>query len=209
MGSLPADFQALPQPTPDDSRTEEDFFVLLTKQRTQKILRNRQGQLLMLVFRPFLAALADAESEPEASYRSTIRPLLDGTKKYLYHAMTFLTQQAKEPERHYGCWLLARNIWSTALSLVAAGHIPVVVQHMGEAELEVQQAGHINEAYHTSRHVGNAFYTRALDAAEGACGILRRWENESPSLSFCADQLWALILDLQRHRSSTDEGDGF
>jgi hypothetical protein len=211
MSSLPPDLQAASQLASEGSPVAASTLEDTIKQTMRKVLSDRKGQLLMLVFRPFLAAIADVSHEtnrPEGQGLSNTDPILRGTVKYLYHALDFLSQQREQPVRHYGCWLLARNIWSAALSLVAACYLPDVVCHLDGGELGNQSFGSPMEAspiaYGTPviRITGDSFTQSALDACQGACRLLRCWDNESPSLSFCADQLWALVVDAQWHENS-------
>lgn len=186
------------------------------KQRIRKVLVDRQGQLLMLVFRPFLSALADAEhdtDEPMTGNDDSKNPLLKGTARYLHFAIKFLVQQNEQPVRHYGCWLLARNIWSTALSLIAACHIPAVVRYMASEEIisqSIDSGMSLSPMSHES-FVSNlsrgTFVQKALDACQDAHRLLKLWEGESKSLSFCADQLWTLIVDAKWHETSITSRD--
>ncbi|RGP78807.1 acid protease [Fusarium longipes] len=207
MSSLPADFRSA-STFPQAAAHSLDQSI---KQRMRKILFDRQGQLLMLVFRPFLAALADTgynDDDLMPGNTDTPGPLLKGTERYLQFALNFLVKQTDQPVRHYGCWLLARNIWSTALSLIAACHIPGVISHM---ELRETESQNLDSAMSTSpmsyesfvpSASRSSFYHKALDACEDAHRLLRVWDGESKSLSFCADQLWALIVDAKWHETS-------
>lgn len=210
MSSLPPDLQATSQLASEGSPATENTLEDTIKQTMRKVLSDRKGQLLMLVFRPFLAAIADSSHEvnrPDGHGLSNTDPLLKGTVKYLHHALNFLPQQREPPVRHYGCWLLARNIWSTALSLVAACYLPDVICHLNGDGLGNQSFESPMEAspvmYGTPVAItGDSFSQSALDACQGACRLLRCWDKESPSLSFCADQLWALVVDAQWHENS-------
>ncbi|KAF5236275.1 hypothetical protein FAUST_6623 [Fusarium austroamericanum] len=211
MSSLPADFRGTPQLRSEHSPATAFNLEQAIKQRIRKVLVDRQGQLLMLVFRPFLSALADAEhdiDEPMAGNDDSKNPLLKGTARYLHFAMKFLVQQNEQPVRHYGCWLLARNIWSTALSLIAACHIPAVVRYMASEEtisqsidsgMSLSPMSHESFVSNLSR---GTFVQKALDACQDAHRLLKLWEGESKSLSFCADQLWTLIVDAKWHETS-------
>ncbi|KAH7267812.1 uncharacterized protein BKA55DRAFT_556610 [Fusarium redolens] len=203
MSSLPADLRAASQLSSDFSPGTIETLEQSIKQRMRKVLVDRQGQLMMLVFRPFLAALADAHYDTSQSGANT-DALLKGTVKYLYYAMKFLHQQSEQPVRHYGCWLLARNIWSAALSLIAACHLPDVVHYMDVGELEIQNFDSACPTLQGSAMpniYGGQFSQNALDACQDAYRQLRLWDKESASLSFCADQLWALIVDAQWHEN--------
>lgn len=166
----------------------------------------------MLVFRPFLATLADGNyksPDKEDIQTTTMMPLLEGTSKYLHYAIDFLHQQQTHVERHYGCWLLARNIWSAALSLLVACHTPTVLHYMEEAERKKNHDA--NGEAHSSAQQGTSgglFYEAAVDAAEDACTMLRQWEHESRSLKFCADLLFSLVLDARRHKNWTKDASG-
>lgn len=158
---------------------------------------------MMLVFRPFLAALADTHSDKNDSSASP-DALFKGTAKYLYYTMKFLHQQSEQPVRHYGCWLLARNVWSAAISLIAACHLPDVVRYMDSSEPEIQTpdiATPMSQGSVMSPISGGSFSRHALDACQHAYHQLRLWDKESASLSFCADQLWTLIVDAQWHEN--------
>ncbi|KAL6415606.1 hypothetical protein AUP68_02171 [Ilyonectria robusta] len=208
INSLPACYRGNLQSTPDESPIAPDALAISTKQRMQKDLRNRQGQLLMLVFRPFLATLADGnyKSPNNEDQTTTMMHLLEGTSRYLHHAIDFLHQQQTPVERHYGCWLLARNIWSAALSLLVACHTPTVLHHMEEAERKKNHdANRETDSSAQLRNEGGVFYQKAVDAAEGACTMLRQWEHESRSLKFCADLLFSLVLDARRHKNRTKD----
>ncbi|KAK2688956.1 hypothetical protein QWA68_012522 [Fusarium oxysporum] len=205
MSSLPADLRVASQLSSDFSPGTIETLEQSIKQRMRKVLVDRQGQLLMLVFRPFLAALADSHYNANESGAST-DTLLKGTAKYLYYAMRFLLQQSQQPVRHYGCWLLARNIWSAALSLIAACHLPDVVRYMDTADPGIQNfdsTSPISKESAMPSIWGGQFCQKALDACQDAYRQLRLWDKESASLSFCADQLWALIVDAHWHENRT------
>ncbi|KAH7183340.1 uncharacterized protein B0J16DRAFT_322077 [Fusarium flagelliforme] len=203
MSSLPEDLRAASQPFESSLATASDL-EQSTKQRMRKVLIDRQGQLLMLVFRPFLAALANDNYQPDESINVN-ESLLKGGAKYVHYAMKFLAQQYEQPVRHYGCWLLARNIWSTVLSLIAACHIPAVVNRMDLGEMASPNTDSImldspmSHGSFASSVYGGPFCQKALEACQEAHRLLRLWDGESPSLSFCSDQLWALIADAQWH----------
>ncbi|KAH7229840.1 hypothetical protein BKA60DRAFT_37238 [Fusarium oxysporum] len=205
MSSLPADLRVASQLSSDFSPGTIETLEQSIKQRMRKVLVDRQGQLLMLVFRPFLAALADSHYNANESGAST-DTLLKGTAKYLYYAMKFLRQQSQQPVRHYGCWLLARNIWSAALSLIAACHLPDVVRYMDTADPGIQNfdsTSPISKESAMPSIWGGQFCQKALDACQDAYRQLRLWDKESASLSFCADQLWAFIVDAHWHENRT------
>ncbi|EWZ80994.1 hypothetical protein FOWG_14996 [Fusarium oxysporum f. sp. lycopersici MN25] len=205
MSSLPADLRVASQLSSDFSPGTIETLEQSIKQRMRKVLVDRQGQLMMLVFRPFLAALADARSDTNESGASA-DALLKGTAKFLYYAMKFLHQQSEQPVRHYGCWLLARNIWSAALSLIAACHLPDVVRYMDAGDPETQNydsTSPMSQGSAMPSITGGQFSQKALDSCQDAYRQLRLWDKESASLSFCADQLWALIVDAQWHENRT------
>jgi len=168
----------------------------------RKVLVDRQGQLLMLVFRPFLAAIANDSYQTDESMNVN-ESLLKGAAKYVHYAMKFLVQQHEQPVRHYGCWLLARNVWSTALSLIAACHVPALVARMNLEEMASPNTDSImldspmSHGSFAASVYGGSFCQKALEACQDAHRLLRLWDGESPSLSFCSDQLWALIIDAQ------------
>ncbi|CAG7557406.1 unnamed protein product [Fusarium equiseti] len=201
MSSLPADLRASSQPFETSPATAYNLEQSI-KQRMRKVLVDRQGQLLMLVFRPFLAALAESDESV-----TTSESLLKGAARYVHYAMKFLIQQNEQPVRHYGCWLLARNIWSTALSLIAACHIPAVVVRIDTGEMaspntdSVMLDSPMSHGSFGASVSGGPFRQKALEACQDAHQLLRLWDGESPSLSFCSDQLWALIVDAQWHVS--------
>ena len=100
---------------------------------------------------------------------------------------------------------LVRNIWSAALSLIAACHIPAVVSRMDLGEMGSPNTDSVmldspmsHESFAASVY-GAPFCQKALEACQEAHRLLRLWDGESPSLSFCSDQLWALIVDTQWH----------
>ncbi|CCT66576.1 uncharacterized protein FFB20_14638 [Fusarium fujikuroi] len=204
MSSLPADLRFASQLSSEFSPGTIETLEQSFKHRMRKVLVDRQGQLMMLVFRPFLAALADAHSdtnEPDAHPDA----LLKGTAKYLHYTIKFLHQQSEQPVRHYGCWLLARNVWSAAVSLIAACYLPNVIHHMDSSEPEIQNsdiASPMSQGSVMPTVFGGTFSRCALDACQHAYQQLRLWDKESASLSYCADQLWALIVDAQWHDRS-------
>lgn len=204
MSSLPADLRFASQLSSEFSPGTIETLEQSIKHRMRKVLVDRQGQLMMLVFRPFLAALADAHSdtnEPDAHPDA----LLKGAAKYLHYTIKFLHQQSEQPVRHYGCWLLARNVWSAAVSLIAACYLPNVIHHMDSSEPEIQNsdiASPMSQGSVMPTVFGGTFSRCALDACQHAYQQLRLWDKESASLSYCADQLWALIVDAQWHDRS-------
>ncbi|KAF5581874.1 ankyrin repeat-containing protein [Fusarium pseudoanthophilum] len=203
MSSLPADLRVASQLSSEFSPGTIETLEQSIKHRMRKVLVDRQGQLMMLVFRPFLAALADTDSNTNESgaYPDS---LLKGTAKYLYYTMKFLHQQSEQPVRHYGCWLLARNVWSAAISLIAACHLPNVISYMDSSEPEIQTpdiASPMSQGSVMPTIFGGSFSQHALEACQHAYHQLRLWDKESASLSFCADQLWALIVDAQWHEN--------
>ncbi|CEI70476.1 unnamed protein product [Fusarium venenatum] len=212
MSSLPADFRGTSQLLSENSLATAFNLEQAIKQRMRKVLVDRQGQLLMLVFRPFLAALADTEPDTNRSMTGNDdSALLKGTARYLYFAIRFLVQQNEQPVRHYGCWLLARNIWSTALSLIAACYIPAVVRYMDSEDMNDQSIDSVmslSPMFHGSFAVVSqgTFVQKSLAACKDAYRLLKLWDGESKSLSFCASQLSTLIAETQwydaRMRSS-------
>ncbi|KAF5700298.1 hypothetical protein FMUND_14382 [Fusarium mundagurra] len=203
MSSLPADLRVASQLSSEFSPGTIETLEQSIKQRMRKVLVDRQGQLMMLVFRPFLAALADAHSDKN-ELGASADALLKGTAKYLYYTMKFLHQQSEQPVRHYGCWLLARNVWSAAISLIAACHLPDVIRYMDSSEPEIQTpdiASPMSQGSFMPTIFGGSFSRHAMDACQHAYHQLRLWDKESASLSFCADQLWALIVDAQWHEN--------
>ncbi|EXL91302.1 hypothetical protein FOIG_15576 [Fusarium odoratissimum NRRL 54006] len=204
MSSLPADLRAASQLPLDMSPGTVETLEQSIKFRMRKVLADRQGQLLMLVFRPFLSALADTTNDTLVNGFNQ-DALKKGTAKYLYYAMKFLHQQTEQPVRHYGCWLLARNVWSAAISLIAACYLPNVIRYMDSSEPETQNsdiASPMSQGSVMPNIFGGSFSRHALDACQHAYRQLRLWDKESASLSFCEDQLWALIVDAQWHESS-------
>ena len=203
MSSLPEDLRVASRVVETSLATAADL-EQATKQNMRKFLADRQGQLLMLVFRPFLAALANDNYQPDESVNVN-ESMLKGAAKHVHYAMKFLAQQYQQTTRHYGCWLLARNIWSAALSLIAACHIPAVVSRMDLGEMgspntdSVMLDSPMSHGSFAASVYGGLFCQKALEACQEAHRLLRLWDGESPSLSFCSDQLWALIVDTQWH----------
>lgn len=190
MESLPADLDTSRVPGSLRSATEAGGHIPgTTKRLTQHVLRNRQIQLLMLIFRPYMAAVATLSTDTqEAATASVPIELLDGARFHATHAAQYIEKQPKQLERHYGAWLLARNIWTSALSLLATLNTPILIRHIEYKDKDLSIDGQAPEQ----------FRARALRAATKAHELIQQWRHESKGLAFCADQLYSLLLNKQR-----------
>ncbi|PVH98506.1 hypothetical protein DM02DRAFT_45887 [Periconia macrospinosa] len=175
----------------DSDDTNQTTLRPSAKDGMRKILLNRKTQLHMLVFRPFLEFFAGKQLEVLILPASQREHLLFGAQKCITYTLRFLQRQPRLAERHYGSWLLARNVWSGGLTLVAACNTPTVLKHLSSVPtaMEVNAS---SESYQLS-------YSNMMSTGELACSLLRQWEHESPSLSHCATILSSLIIETRRH----------
>lgn len=168
-----------------------------TRIAMHRVLRNRKGQLLMLIFRPYMAVLAKQHPTDGDFTMPVSVTLLGGAKRYVYHAINFLEQQPEHLERHYGVWLLARNIWSCALSLITVLHMDVLIEFLISQEVDP-----------TSRAAAlEGLQGTILSAVASAAKLLQQWGRESPSLAFCAEQIDCLLLNEKCQRNMTEPMD--
>lgn len=151
-----------------------------------KYLWNRQCQLRLLIFRPFIAVLAqhhNAHIPPQP-----LSVLLDGARRYLAYSVEFFNSQSLQPERHYGSWLLCRNLWTTALTILAACNTPALFSRMSSV-------GGIDSPAASSDGSQDTIcsYSDALSAVGVARTIMSYWVHESPSLAASLNLLVVLV----------------
>lgn len=173
--------------------------------RTWQYLRNRRYQLLMLLYRPFLSAVVQNPSELERLLQSDTPKsdiILRGVSRCIVFSLTFLQAQAGEPHRHYGSWLLARNIWSATLTMIAAVSTPVLCHALDNLR---DSYGAVATSTWGQSHPlvaadlpGDAFdLASVLTVCKCAITSLEYWRFESPSLSEAACLLYLIMVRLQ------------
>ncbi|KAH7369202.1 hypothetical protein B0T11DRAFT_71532 [Plectosphaerella cucumerina] len=200
--SLPAEFKANHAWSPA-SAISPTTSVESVHQAMSKYLWNRQCQIRLIVFRPFVAVLAQHQSDVIPS--RILRVLLDGARKYLAFSVEFFNSQSPHPERHYGTWLLCRNLWTTALTLLAACNTPVLFRHMSTAN-NSDGSGSPESPMSTFNPASDGAaepmcsYSDALSAVGVARTIMGFWVQENPSLAACLDLLSVLLTKTrERH----------
>lgn len=170
-----------------------------------KYLWNRQCQLRLLVFRPFVAILAQHHNSHIPSERLNV--LVDGARRYLGYSIQFFNSQSLQPERHYGSWLLCRNLWTTALTMLAACNTPALFHRMsshGSMGSPVAfRSESVNDTHPSPSEASQdsiCAYSDVLSGVSVAMTIMGYWIHESPSLAACLNLLTVLLTKTrERH----------
>lgn len=200
--SLPSEFKATQYWSPA-SATTPTTSVETVHQAMSKYLWNRQCQIRLILFRPFVAVLAQHQSDIVPS--RILHVLLKGARKYLAFSVEFFNSQSPNPERHYGTWLLCRNLWTTALTVLAACNTPVLFRQMSTANNEDGSGSPESpaSAHHTASDGAPepmCSYSDALSAVGVARSIMGFWVQENPSVAACLDLLNVLLTKTrERH----------
>jgi hypothetical protein len=164
-----------------------------------RYLWNRECQLRLITFRPFISLLAQ-QLPRDGLHEYQLRILYDGARRYLTHALQFIYSQARSPERHYGTWLLARNLFTVALTILSACNTPLLLERMdhtprtpsGMPNWQASPTGSGDMESPASEGTVCSYHD-ALFAVDKALDIMRHWAGESPSIDVCVEMLSMLL----------------
>ncbi|KAH7304079.1 hypothetical protein B0I35DRAFT_445849 [Stachybotrys elegans] len=193
--SLPENFRI----TLQQAQATDTSLANTHPQGLTKYLWNRECQLRLITFRPFIALLSELPTT-EGIHEYQIHVLLDGAKIYLKHALQFIHSQDKKPERHYGTWLFGRNMWTVALTILSACNTQILWERMEPGPntpgMQMSPSSGLADNSESPMSEGRApicSYPDAISAVEKALEIIGHWVQESSSLHACAELLSILL----------------
>lgn len=198
--SLPVNFQPIASPTLSQRSLEQEPISTDTVEM-RTALRNRMRQLQMLIYRPYVALLAQ---EDESTLTPSDLPiLLRGSFKCLGFTVEFLRGQPEQVERHYGGWLLSRNIWSASLILTVACNVPAILENLNlDIGSSTQHASHDLVSTPGTDICRIFTIPEAILTAERACLTISKWSCENENLAICAKILASLLAETRRQRTA-------
>ncbi|KFA81926.1 hypothetical protein S40288_06901 [Stachybotrys chartarum IBT 40288] len=204
--SLPENFKTSVQLLANNTASSPlPAFADINPQAMSKYLWNRECQLRLITFRPFISLLAQLPTDGIVQEHQQ-RVLLRGAKTYLTHALQFIHSQSPSPERHYGTWLFGRNLWTVALTILSACNTPMLYERMdygaGTPNEHTSPGGSTQMMVSPISDVKGSLclYGDAIMAVEKALDMIGNWKHESASLEACAQLLSALLARTRQLR---------
>lgn len=149
-------------------------------------LKNRLFQCRMAAFKPFLKAVVQLNSLSHDFEGNSDHILLQGAIKCVMISFEFLQAQGP-PRRHYGTWLLGRNMWSASLILVIAMSIATLRDKISQEDDSIVTPGSYVKS--PDPRVTGSLLERMGSVIVKTTEWLEFWGEVSPSLNMSAKVL--------------------